>query len=198
MRKDNLKSGFTLLEVIVATACVAALVLLFERFLLANIKAYYQNNLKLQLIDDSISAYNYLNPDIRGATQVLECSPNSLTFYLKIGDSNALAKKISFVVNTTDRALTRSVIEPVGAAPNLSYPEENAVIKIISNNISNNGEKPLFSYFNSSGSQLSEPCTPNTVRMVGIDLRNLGQGNYATGEIQSTTKIELRNLKDNL
>lgn len=191
---NNSKKAFTLLETIIATACVGILLLLFERFLVVNLKAYYQNSMKLDLTDQSINAYHHLNPDLRGATQILTCQPNELTFYLKIGDLNIAPKKVSYTLNIPDRVLTRSVIEPTGTAPDYTYTDDPITTDIASS-VSNSESKPLFSYYGSDGNQLTEPCNPSLITLIGVDLRNQGTSNYASGEIESKTRIQVRNLK---
>jgi len=198
---ENLKRkqpAFTLIEVIVTIGCVSILVLVFERFLTANIKAYYQNSLKLNMTDQSINAFGYLNPDIRGATQIINCAPNTLSFYLKIGDANTTAKKLTYALDQNSQSLARKVIEPSGTPPNYTYLDEDSVSKNISILVSNTDAMPIFYYYDRNGTLLDTPCQPTQVRMIKVDLRHKGNGNYATGEISSETRIDLRNLKDNL
>jgi type II secretory pathway pseudopilin PulG len=198
MKNFSVKSAFTLVEMIVAIGCVGILILVFARFLSANLKAYYQNSQRLELTDQSIGAFNHLNPDIRGAVEIISCAPNNLTFYLKIGSADATAKKLTFNLDQNLRQLTRTVIEPYGTPPNYTYPEETATSRVISSQVNNSDSAPIFSFYRGDGSLISGTCQPGLVKMIGVHLRHKGTDNYKTGEIESETRINLRNLKTNL
>lgn len=193
---ESKKPGFSLIEMVVAIFAISLLVLVIERFFVANLKSYNISKLKLELTDQSIKAYNHITPEVRAATQILACDKNSLTFYYLKGSLSNSPQKIVYSLDTNSRSIIRSSYDPVGTPPNVTYPTK--VDETISTNVSNNETNFLFSYFDKNSAALSDPCTPSLVRMIQVDVRNQGTGNYATKEIESKTRIELRVLKDNL
>lgn len=192
------RPGFTIIEMTIAIAAMSILVVIFERFFVADYNMYQKNKIRFDITDQAIRAFNVLNPEIRGATSVLTCDKNSFSFFYIKGPTLGPPQEITYTLNTDQKILNRSLIDPVGTPPNVTYPAANAVNKTVSEFVNNSDSLPIFSYYDSSGSQLTIPCSTNAVRMIGIDLRHRGQGHNASAEIQTQTKIQLRNLKDNL
>ena len=191
------KTGFTLVELLITTAVLSVLVVVIGKLFTDNFKMYNINKMKLEMTDQSIAAYNHLTPEIRAAKQILACSVNSLTTYYLTGEATT-PDKIIYTLDPNQHIITRSDIAPQGAAPNITYPDDSADTTTVGGSISNTTAKPLFRYFDDTGTELTAPCDPNSVRMVEINIRNQGDGNYKSAEIESKTRIELRNLKDNL
>jgi prepilin-type N-terminal cleavage/methylation domain-containing protein len=192
------RPAFTLIEVLVSVTVISVLIIIISQFFVSSMVTYEKNKSRLDLTDQSLDAYNYLNDEIRSTSTVLACNPNDLTFTYVKGELDSAPLKISYSLNANDRTLVRSQILGVSNEDSWEYPDENAESKVISSEINNSDQTAIFTYYDSSSTLLASPCTPASVRMIGIDLRYKGTGHDSASEIETSTKIQLRNLKNNL
>ena len=192
------KPGFTLIEISVSVAVIGFLFLVFEQFFIADYRIYQRNKDRFDIHDQTITAFNYLTPEIRSATSVESCTANSLTIYYLKGSLLNPPQKITYSLDENSQTLNRYLIDPVGSSPTVTYPEDNAELKTISTFVSNSEEQPIFTYFDSSNNELASPCDINLVRMVEINLRHRNNSSRYPFDALDTSKAQFRNLKDNL
>jgi hypothetical protein len=88
------------------------------------------------------------------------------------------------------------ITSPTIIGQTVTYPSGNEVVKTVADNMIGTGN--IFSYFNANGDQLSDPINPAQIRMIGINISMDNDVNSPPGPVTDSTKISLRNLKDNL
>lgn len=202
LRNTN-KKGFTLVEVLVATAIFTIIVGLITMFI-RNI--YYFNNVfssGLTSYDDARKALQPIASEIRsaspsslGAYPLEKTAENELVFFSDI-NNDGLKEKIRYVVIGT--TLKRGVTAPTGNP--LQYASANEVLTTIVAGV-RNGITPLFTYFGSAyagtGNSLVQPVSVLDVRLVKINIIIDADPNRPPSPVSVTTQISIRNLKDNL
>ncbi len=199
MIKARTKSAFTLIEISIAAAAISILVVIISQFFTSNLKNYQINQLKLEMTDQQINAFSRLTPEIKAATSVELCDKNQLTFYYYKGAIDSPAQKISYGLDQNQQQISKSTIQPaVDQLGGITYPADQSVDQVVSTYVTNSDSTPVFSYFDSTGAALATPCDVTKVRLVQIDLRNQAIGRYASREVESKTRVDIRNLKDNL
>lgn len=182
---------------VIATAIITVLALLLNRMLVINYISYEKNKVKFELTDQAIKALDYITPEIRGATQILTCELNAISFY-HIQGTATVPDKITIDLDINNQSIEHQFIAPSGTPPNITY-DSAPTVKNISKNVVNDSTKPIYRYFDGDGAEIASPCDPNQVRLVSVDLRHQNVGRYAPiNELVTQTKIQLRNLKDNL
>jgi len=207
----NRSSGFTLIEVVVSIGIfivIMAAVALFE----SNIFSYQRNaSNSMATVQDAQVILKTLSKEIRMASQASDGSyalqivaTDTLQFFADT-NSDGLKERIrySFVGNN----LYRASMTPIGSP--LAYSGTESTSTVLTD-VVNASSTPVFSYFNgtyagTTTGVLSQPVSPNDVRLIQINLTlNAGAsvGNTSQQNMSAirtyTADVTLRNLKDNL
>lgn len=200
---SNLKSGFTLLEILITVAIFSLIlgaVSLFARDI------FYYNNLFSGGLASYDDAKKILQPV---ASEIRSASPSSLGGYnIEIADNNnfafftdidndGLKERIRYFLS--DNILKKGVIVPSGSP--LQYSSANEVITDVVTNIRND-TTPIFSYYdtnyNGTTSPITIPVSVSNIRLVKVNLIIDADPNRPPSPITVTTEVSIRNLKDNL
>ncbi len=198
----QLRSGFTLIEVIVAL-CIF---LLIGLTILSFQKDIFVINMTLS---DSIATqteirklFKSISSEIRSASisstggyPIAYANATNFTFYSDI-DNDGFKERVRYFVDND--VLKKGIIKPSGNP--LSYNSANEVISIVINNLINDSQ-PVFEYYDSSydGSSLSlsEPIDLLAIRLVKITVKVDKNPSRPPGDITMITHISIRNLKNN-
>lgn len=189
------KLGFTLIEMVVVTAIVSMLTVVIASFLTASMKSYRIKRQSIDLEQKSAQVMRDFERNTRAASQIITADSNQLTFlrYFDVSSTTPPTQVRYFVVgNKFEIGLT----EPQGTPPNVTYPSGSEKIDLIINDVTN--PVSLFTYFDGNGTQLPAPTTITNIRMMGLSISLDKNGAMPPAPITETTRISLRNMKDNL
>jgi len=207
----NRSSGFTLIEVVVSIGIfivIMGAVALFE----SNVFSYQRSaSNSMTTVQDAEVILKILSHDIRMASQGSDGSyalqtvaTNTLQFFADT-NGDGLKERIRYSLIGSD--LYRTFLVPTGSPLTYSGTESTSTILT---DVVNATSTPVFSYFGgtytgTTTGTLSQPVSPNSVRLIQINLTlNAGAsaGNTSQQNIPTirtyTTDVTMRNLKDNL
>lgn len=203
MRKKN--QGFTLIEVAVSGFLAVALLVG-----LAGIQYIIGQNQLTTLnvsisVDEANATISTLAREIRAARQgdngaypIETADDYEIAFYSDIDFDGETEKVHYFIAGNT---LTKETIEPTGVP--VTYPPENAIVKIISENVRNLGS-PMFYYYNGDWPQdtvnnpLITPADLSDIRLVRTTIRSNTRPSDPNTDYLVDTFTQIRMLKDNL
>lgn len=211
MKSQNLvknnSSGFTILEIMIATIMVAIIggvATLFAGYFMQSYSFSFDEN---QNINQAQQAMTVMIRQIRktrngddGSWPIITAEDNNFTFYSDI-DGDGRTDRIRYFLNGT--MLQKGVIPPTQVP--VTYPSQNEVISTIVNNI-DTSTAPLFTYYNGEwpDDTVSNPLSGEQrivdTRYVDVNIRintSSGSGSIVT-PFQLTSGVQIRSLKDNL
>lgn len=198
-----LRSGFTLIEILVTIAVLGIVVVLIgnfsgDTFFLSNM---FQSSLNMadearRIIRPMANEIRSASPSASGAFSIETATDTTFTFFSDI-DNDTVPERVRYFLNGT--IIQKGVTEPVGI-PAL-YPDEDEIITDVIHGIQN-GALPIFEYYDTNYNGLTtpliQPVTTSDVRLIKIIFIIDTDVNRPPAETTITTQVSLRNLKDNL
>lgn len=199
---NNIKAGFTLMEVIVVTT-VSTILMLVVTFSVVSI---YQSNgyaiAQAQEIDTARRGLQAWTQDTRemdfganGSYPIAQAGPYNLSFYADL-DPDAITEFIEYELSST--TLYRRVYKSSGfpAVYDLSNPTVYTLSEFVQNELEG---IQLFRYYNNSGEEIFNPNAQITdIRYITIELVVNIDPVRSPGEFVLMGSATPRNLKDNL
>lgn len=194
MKLITYKKGFSLAEMVVVLALVSIITVVVATFLTGSIKTYRVKRQSVELEEKSSEVMRDFERNTRAATQIIKAESNELVFlrYFDLASTSPTQVRYFTVENRFEVGLT----EPVGIAPNITYPESNEKIDLIIQDVTN--PSSLFKYYNGANLELPFPVNTTDIKMVGLSISLDKNGNLPPSPITEETKVSLRNMKDNL
>lgn len=204
MKKNNLKSGFTIVELLVSIFILSLIVVAATTFQ----RDIFSLNFSLQAsLNDQIEARHVIkvmvaelrkaSPSSLGAYPIALASSTAITFYSDI-DSDGIKERVRYFVD--GNRVRRGVIVPTGTP--LVYNSANEQLTTIINNFISSSTLPLFQYYpaeySGSGAPLSQPVNIPSVRLIKITAIINKDPVHNPNPLIVTSQVNLRNLKDNL
>lgn len=196
------RSGFTLLELLIASAIMITLVIFLGIFLqrVLNFGLYFSETFSgqqelQQASQQIIEEIHSMSVSGLGAYPIAAASGNSLTFFSDI-DGNGQTEQIRYFLD--GNILKKGIIEPAGNP--LSYnPAEETISEEIHNIIMPFATSTIFSYYGGGytgfETPLVFPVTTSAVQTIEVNVfaKDLNQNNPLSLKI----KITPRNLRNN-
>ena len=197
------KAAFTLIEVVVTIGLFSLILVTMFAFVVNGFKSFRDLNARTSTLAVARQALERTIREMREATQsdlgaytLNLTAANELIFYANV-DAQTDIERVRYHINGTD--LIRGIIKPSGVP--LAYEADQETNTTIARNV-HNGATPLFSYFDEnytgSGSALTQPVVPATVRFIKITIIIDDDVNAPPNPVTVTSGATFRNLKDNL
>jgi len=203
--KLTIKSGFTLIEILVASSVLVLLGGAFvslQYIISQNQIVAYRNYTK---VDGANSAISIMVRELRntragdnGAYPLELADDQQIIFYSDI-DTDDATERVRYFLNGT--VLSKGVIDPVGTPA--TYPSANEKIKVIADNIQNLST-PIFYYYNGDwpvdtvNNPLPSPARLSETKMMRVYLAVNPIANNSAKDFILESYINLRGLKTNL
>ncbi len=204
MKNTNTKKGFTLVEILVATSISVSVMVIFGKFasdIFTQNRTYSaqleaENELRT-ILSPFPSEVRSAAPSDRGDYPIVSAGADEFIFYTDI-DYNGSRERIRYFIedNTFKKGITYSEGDPevydVGT---------EQIVEVVRSVVSANSG---FTYYGStydgesSVTALVQPVFPNEVRLVEIMVAVDSDPNKPPREVSMSTKVSIRNLKDNL
>jgi type II secretory pathway pseudopilin PulG len=204
-KKPKAESGFTLIELLlgmgifvflIATViAIQSLLAQSEEFSLKTVYTIENSNAALRNVTDELR--NARQSDA-GSFPIELASDQEIIFYSNT-DSDEGIERIRYFLDGSE--LKKGTIDPVGFP--VSYPEENEVVKIITEYITND-EDPVFYYYNQDwpadqvNNPLTTPAPLTEVSLVKISIRINADPSQPESEFTLEPFVQVRSLKTNL
>jgi len=194
LAKINCVKGMTLIEVTISISLISLLALITSRFLVQGLKVYRLNQQRITIEERAARVMREFEFSTRAATQIVTASDNELSFYRYYDLSSPEPTLVRYFIEGSQFKVGRT--QPVGAEPDITYPPENEIIDFLVDDLS--GTQPLFTYYEGSGNQLSQPVSISSVRMIGLSITLDKSPTLPPASITESTVVQLRNMKENL
>lgn len=188
------KSGFTLVEILVAIFIITLIGLAIVNFQIDifNLNKISSKNLNAQT--DARKALKVLSAELRsmspsdnGSYAIALTSTSSITFYVDM-DSDNSKEQIRYFQDGTN--LKKGITKPTGTVYNIA----NETVTNLVSDLANSSSTPIFDYYDThydgTTNPLSIPINIPSVRLIKINI-------LINNNINVTTQVSLRNLKDN-
>jgi len=205
MKKNKFESGFTLVEVLVASVVIVFLgmAILGLQYVLGQSQVFiWKSSVDVDQANSSMQSLvkeiRTARPSDSGAYSLELVSDNEIIFYSDI-DFDGESEKIRYFLN--DNVFSKGVIEPTGFPP--TYPEENEKVKVLTENV-RNGDEPMFYYYNgdwpadTQNNPLPSENRLSNTRSVGILLKLNADADKPEKDYIAESYVQIRMLKENL
>lgn len=205
MKQGYTNLGFTILELIIASAISAVVITGFSLFAVHIFKSSqfsFDENLAISRaesgLEQMIKQIREAQPSNNGSYPLVSTNDQEFIFYGDI-DNDGDAERIRYYLENT--TLNRGIIEPVGIPA--QYLEENEVTRVISDHIRNNTD-PVFYYYNGDwpadiiNNPLSVEFRLIETRLIKVFLRVNVNEQAKPNAFELSSSTQLRNLKSNL
>ncbi len=202
-KKNNLKQGFTLVEILITIFIITLIGLAVVNFQIDIFSLNKISSDSLNAQTDARKALKVMSAELRsmspsnnGSYAMALTATSSLTFYMD-NDSDNLKEQIRYFQSGTN--LKKGVIKPSGTP--LTYNGANEVITNLVSDLANSSSTPIFYFYDTNydgtTAPLSTPINIPSVRLIKINIFIDKDINKAPAPINVTTQVSLRNLKDN-
>lgn len=190
-------------EIVIVVAIAAAIFMAVFNFgqSIFSFNSNAQKNLSAQsdgrrVLKNIVKELRSTSPSSLGSYSITQAGTSTLTFFVNL-DSDAYKEQVRYFLSGNE--LKKGVIKPSGSP--LTYNPTNEQVIILVRDI-NNGNTPIFEYFDANyagtSTPLTQPVQVTKIRMVRIILKIEKDPNKSLGPIIVTSQVFLRNLKDNL
>jgi len=193
--RDN---GFTFIEMIVAIAVFAIVMLAITTFFTMLYREQATDIVKIEGTNIAGRALEKMGSEMRkmnraeNGTFAIELADEQNFIFYSDADNDGQTEKIEYLLNGTN--LERKLTEP-GAL--LDYSSAEIITSAAS--YVRNGADPIFTYYDETytGSEapLAYPANVTQIKIVGISMNINVNENYPSGLTHTETKIHPRNLK---
>jgi len=196
------KKGMSLLETLITITFIAVIGILVVVLLSRTLHSYRSNQETIRVQDKVAAAMRDFESVARGATEVITADSDQFEFYTYLaGDAHPAPSKIRYFFE--EDAIKKGRIGPEGSGPDYTYPPENEVVEILSEDIISSElflyySDVNFDYDNEEATLLESPISTTAVRMINIRISSDKDPNLPPETITEVTLVSLRNLKNNL
>jgi prepilin-type N-terminal cleavage/methylation domain-containing protein len=204
MKKNSLKKGFSLAEILISVSILAVLAFTVATFQkdVFSLNTNLQSSLNAQLearhlIKTIISELRKTTTSANGTYPIELASSTGITFYADVGNNGSIDKVRYYLSGKT---IKKGVITPTGNPA--VYNAGSEVTTTLLNYVVASSTKPIFQYYTSAYAGTTSPLTIppdiSTIRLIKITVIIDTDPNRSPTPIIATSQVNLRNLKDNL
>jgi prepilin-type N-terminal cleavage/methylation domain-containing protein len=190
----KIKTGFTLIEILVAMSITIILTIIVNNFLITGFKTSTFNYEQEEAIEHARNAIDVVTREIRGANSsergdylLSKIEANDFVFYSDV-DKDGIREKVRYYLE--GKEFKRVITEP-GTGNNYIGASVTSTLA----DYVNNTTSPIFNYYDSNRNITS---VINNIRLINIFLKINVTPTRAPGDYLLESDIQLRNLKDNL
>ena len=181
-----------MIEMIVVLAILSIISLILSRFLVHGFATYQLSREGIDSEEKVARVMRDFEFSLRSTTGLTIASDKELSFYRLYDLTSSSPKKIRYFMD--GNVFKVGVTEPVGTAPNISYPAAGEKIDYLIENVTDLELK----YFDDNNMEMALPVNLPAVRMVGLSISVDRDPNREPLPVGQSTKVSLRNLKKNL
>lgn len=198
-------SGFTIIEVLIVSAIVAAVtgvVAMFSRNLFS-LNDFLQQSLSIQrdaeaALRTMVAELRTASPSSIGGYPIESATSTGLAFYANV-DADAYKERISYYADGA--SFKKSVIKPAGNPLTYSTSTAQEFVSTILTGLVTSSSTPIFSYYdkNYAGttSPLALPINVAAIRLVAISFIIDEDPSRLPPAVVASSQVSIRNLKDN-
>ncbi len=209
-KKNNVKKGFTLVEMIVVLGILSVIGLLVSEF---QAEVFTYNRLLsagntgrtegTKVVKQIAAELRAMSPSSAGGYAIEDVGTSTITFYNDL-DDDGVKERIRYYLSGT--TLYKGTMKPIINAFGQTLTSE-ATSTIITN-VVNDAVTPIFTYYDTgynggqssatSSSALTYPINISNIRLIKISVFSDNNKKEPLAPLQLQTQVSIRNLKDNL
>lgn len=191
------QQGFTLVELLVVISLVAVMVVSFGIFF-TNYLLLYNKFQSDSLSFNQIGQQSQRIADVlRGATDIVSESANSLTVYAYFSPVDTYVSQVSYYISADGKSVLADVIPMSANPPNGTLLTAKKKTYTVVNNFYLPSGGTLFAYYDATGAAMTLPISDeHTILQIQVNLATTAT-HTSKGQTLSTT-VSLRNRKTNL
>lgn len=194
MKSMNKARSFSLVEILVSMSILVIIGLLLIVFVRNGYTIYYRGQMSSLAKSESDMLTSRISNALRGTFQVLEASSTKVQVLSYYVPSDVTPTQVTF--EKINSAIILTTIKGVASGQTFIYNPATAQTRTITSNFVNAPDTPLFRY-ESETNTLAEPININAVHLIEITVTVFSPTNTSY-TYQTSTKVNLRNLKTNL
>jgi len=178
--------GVSLIEMVIVLAILSVLSLILSRFLVHGFTTY---RLSREGIDSEEKAARVMRDfefSLRAATAISLANDEELAFYRYFDLTSVAPKRIRYFMD--GNVFKVGITEPIGTAPNISYPSENEKIDYLIENVT----ELKFQFFDDNNQEMTLPVNLTAIRMASLLVTIDQDSNQEPPPISQSTKVNLR------
>lgn len=196
MSRHN-QAGFTLVELLVVISLVAVMIvtfgIFFTNYLLLYSK-YQSDSLSFNQIGQQSQRISNV---LRGATDIVALSGNSLTVYAYFSPVDAYVSQVKYYISADGKSVLADVTRMTANPPSGTLITSSKKTYTVVNNFYLPSGGTLFNYYDSTGTAMTLPISDqHTVLQIRVNLATTAT-HTSKGQTLSTV-VSLRNRKTNL
>jgi len=192
--KRNAQRGFTIVELVIVTAITSIIMVLLYSVFVGSFNNYLALQTDAVKFNDLSSQTQRITRILRGATDVLEATPNSITVYAYFSPRDNVVSKIRYYVSSSQ---LKADITPMTSAPPVGTPQTAQMKTYVIIEKIDTSASP-FDYLDSAGNSLGTVTNLRDVKGIEVTI-TIPATKLAT--VKPTTlqvSVSLRNRKTNL
>ena len=194
MIKTSYQHSFSLIEILVSMSIFVIIGLLLIVFIRNSYTIYYRGQLSSLAKNESDMLTSRISNGLRGTFQVLEATATKVKVLSYYVPSDITPTQVT--IEKVNSSIILTTIKGVANGQIYVYDPATAQTKTINTNFVNNPNIPLFRY-ESETAVINEPININAVHLIEVTISIFSPSNTAY-TFQTSTKVNLRNLKTNL
>lgn len=205
MRADSNKTGFTLVEALVALAIFGIILAILSNFLLQGMRFQTFASEQQQQVEFARSSAQTMVKELReaepgddGSYILNRAEDQEIIFFSNIDADQATERVRYFLDGTTFK---KGIIEPSGEP--IIYDQATETVTTLVEYI-RNGTTPIFLYYNGdypgdmTHNPLPTPTRLTETKLLNVYLRINVNESQAPNQTEVITEVQIRNLKNNL
>lgn len=194
MIKISKQNSFSLIEILVSMSIFVIIGLLLIVFIRNSYTIYYRGQISSLAKSESDMLTSRISNGLRGTFQVLEATAAKVKVLSYYVPSDVTPTQVT--VEKVNSSIILTTIKGVANGQTYAYDPATAQVRTINTNFVNNPNIPLFRY-ESETDVLSAPINITAVHLIEVTITVFSPSNTSF-TYQTSTKVNLRNLKTNL
>ena len=192
--QTKMRPGFTLVEMIVAVGLITVITLIVVSMLVSSLKNYRNKKQVVDAQEKVAAVMREFEQTTRATSGLISVDQTELIFYRYYDLVSVSPTQVRYFIDGNQFKVGLTM--PHGMPPNISYPPEGEIISLIIPDLINYDR--VFHYYNNNGEELFEPVDVAEVTMIGLAISLDKNGDQPPGPTNASTKVMLRNMKNNL
>jgi len=187
--------GFTVLELLVVTVIIGLISLPLTTLAIKGLTSYNFLDMQSNTSAELAILSGKITSVVRSATSVDTAQGGTLIVYAYKTKTDTVVSKYRYFIS--GNTLSLGITPASGSAPNYTYSSGSEVVKVLRTDMAM-GSSSIFSYYDTSGAQLSDTFGANEVRQIGVLLTANPNPKLMATPVTITTQVTIRNLMSTL
>jgi type II secretory pathway pseudopilin PulG len=193
--KAGTKPGITLIELLIVMPMLIIGSIILGLAVTRGWQAYLFASAQTKVSYESVNTLDRMSRVLRSTNKVVTAGPDEITVECYFSPRDSVPDLVRYFVE--NGMLMVETIPASGTAPNYTYDPQQKTTNPIAQ-LKNGSAEPLFSYFSADEQPLGATPDVAVIRTIAIQISLNPYPTILPRNQLNSTKVQLRNLKDNL